>query len=223
LDQCFGRFNKNALTQLLLTGDENANECASAAFQFLVQSGGSVAYLHGATFVYEFIASLCITIFCTFVVDIFLAKWDIFSEPCVSTTAVYCAYIQEKNGTLAAAALVAFIAAFNWMSLWNQTGDVLLYCVAWNRKMHFKGEESGLDEDMMIGSCGEYCPQTLRVLLPPHELSPHFEHGLHAHGVGQVGAIVAAMEHNVTQGDAPSLGIQYTAAGAMNMFSTLNA
>jgi len=77
--------------------------------------------------------------------------------------------------------------------MWNHTSDTLLYCIAWNRRQCFEAHERG--NHAGIGEVSMYCPQTLRNLIPDHELSAHHEHGLHAHGLGQQGAILAAMEH----------------------------
>lgn len=47
----------------------------------------------------------------------------------------------------------------------------------------------------IIGEVNEYAGDCLRFLIPDYERSSEFEHGLHAHGLGQQGAILAAMEH----------------------------
>jgi len=166
----------------------------------LVKAGGSVAHLHGAMLLYELFGSLCITLTCGWVTLILQDKCKLFSEE----TSPY--YIEDKNASVIAAMIVSFAVAWAWMSLWTQAADVLLYCTAWNRRQLHIGEERGLQESEIIEPVTAYCPQTIRQLLPPYEMDPAYEHGLHAHGIGQQGAIIAAMEHgamNAQGGGAP--------------------
>jgi len=205
LEQVFGKYSKNAFTELVLNGQDGFFDCSEAAFRFLVQSGGSIAHLHGAMLLYELFGTLCITLISGWAVWIVQEKVDAFNEPGNSY------YIEDKNASLLACMLIAFIVGTCWMSMWNQTADVLLYCVAWNRRQVHLGEEHGLEEAEMLGEVTEFCPQPLRYLLPPHELEAAYEHGLHAHGIGQQGAILAAMDHgsmNVMQGS--TQGPQYS-------------
>jgi hypothetical protein len=127
-------------------------------------------------------------------------------------------YIEDKTASLFAAMVVAFGVAFAWMSMWNGIADSLLYCVAWNRRQLHEGEEHRIEEEKMIGEVWDYCPQQMRSLLPDHEMEPAAEHGLHAHGMGQNGAILAAMEHGAMNNDgggAPDYSQKF--AGATNM------
>jgi len=189
LEQVFGKYSKNAFTELVLNGRDGFFDCSEAAFRFLVQAGGSIAHLHGAMLLYEFFGTLCITLFCGWIVWIIQEKVDVFSEKGSSY------YIEDKNASLIACMLIAFMIGTCWMSMWNQTADCLLYCVAWNRRQVHLGEEHSLPENEMLGEVKEYCPQEIRYLLPPHEMEAAAEHGLHAHGIGQQDAIMAAMEH----------------------------
>jgi len=193
LEQVFGKYSKNAYTELVLggggDGDAGFLECAEQSFQFLVKSGGSIAYLHGAMLLYELFGSCSITLFCGWMTLIVQDKADMFNE----LTSEY--YIEDKSACAIACMVVAFAVALSWMTAWNQTADVLLYCVAWNRRQLFEGEEHNMEEEELIHEVTYYCPQSVRNLLPAHELEAHAEHGLHAHGLGQQGAILAAMEH----------------------------
>jgi len=200
LEQVFGKYSKNAFTQLVLGGGGEYNnegffECAEQAFQRLVKGGGSVAHLHGAMLLYEIFGCLFITTFCGWTILIVQDKADMFNEK----TSSY--YIEDKNTSAIACMIIAFAMSFAWMSVWGQTADVLLYCVSWNRLQCHEGEEHGMDEESMIGEVKKYCPQSLRYLLPDHEMEAAHEHGLHAHGLGQQGAILAAMEHGAMGGD----------------------
>jgi hypothetical protein len=197
LEQVFGKYSKLAFTELVLNGQDDFFTCAENAFQFLVKAGGSIAHLHGAMLLYEIFGSLCITLFCAWMTLILQDKVDIFNDKDSSY------YIEDKDASVIAASVVALAVAWAWMSLWNQCADVLLYCTAWNRRQFFEGEERGMAHHDLIGAVTDYCPQTIRQMLPAHELSPHMEHGLHAHGIGQQGAIIAAMEHGAMNAGGP--------------------
>jgi hypothetical protein len=189
LDQIFGKYSKNAFTEVVLTGQGGFFANADGSHQFMQASGGSIAYLHGALMLYELFGGLSITLFSTWITMILQAKLPMFSDPTASH------YVEDKNVSSIACALVSFAVAFAWMSMWTQISDTLLYCVAWNRRQEHLGEEAKIPEMRMIEPVDAYCPQGIRSLLPPHELEAHFEHGLHAHGLGAQGAIMAAMDH----------------------------
>jgi len=189
LDQIFGKYSKNAFTELVLTGTGGFLECAESSHQFMHASGGSIAYLHGAMMMYELFGGLSITLLASWVTMILQAKLPMFNDPAGSY------YIEDKNVSSLACTVVAFAVAFAWMSMWTQISDTLLYCTAWNRRQEHLGEEAHLSHAATIEPVTKYCPQGIRSLLPPHELEAHFEHGLHAHGLGAQGAIMAAMDH----------------------------
>jgi len=201
LDQIFGKYSKNAFTELVLTGQGSFFECAESSHQFMHASGGSIAYLHGALFMYELFGGLSITLFSSWVIMILQAKLPMFNDPAGSH------YIEDKNVSSLAATVVSFAVAFAWMSMWSQISDTLLYCTAWNRRQEHLGHENNLSHEQVIQSPTVFCPQGIRSLLPPHELDAHFEHGLHAHGLGQQGAIMAAMDAGHGGGDG---GPQYS-------------
>jgi len=198
LEQIFGKYSKTAFTELVLSGSGDFFSCSDAGFQFLVKSGGSIAHLHGAMLMYELFGSLFITLFCGWMTMIVQDKADMFSK----IESPY--YIEDKNASLIVCMVIAFAVAFSWMCMWNHTADVLLYCVAWNRRQFHEGEEKGLEHTELIGEVSKYCPQTLRYLLPPYEMDAAYEHGLHAHGIGQQGAIIAAMEHGAMNAAGPA-------------------
>jgi len=189
LEQAFGKYSKTAYTELVLNGQDDFFTCSQTAFQFLVQSGGSIAHLHGAMMLYEIFGTLFITLVCGWMTLILQDELDMFNDK----TSSY--YIEDKNASVIAAMIVALAVAWTWMSLWNNTSDVLLYCTAWNRRQQHLGEHRGLPEEEIIKGVAAYAPQTIRQLLPPYEMQAAYEHGLHAHGIGQQGAIIAAMEH----------------------------
>jgi hypothetical protein len=199
MDQAFGKYSKHAFTEMILSGEGDFVACAQNSFDFLVKCGGSLAYLHGAMLMYEFMGCMSITLLTGWIVMICQDKFDYFND--LSSGG----YIEDKTMSTVACCVVAFCVTFAYMSLWNQTADVLLYCVGWNRKMNHLGHEAN-DHHHCLAAPVAWCPQALRYLIPDYELDPAYEHGIHAHGVGQMGAIIAAMEH-----------------GAMNTTATKNA
>jgi len=188
LEQIFGKYSKNAFTEMVLNGEDGFFGCSEAAFEFMEASGGSIAHLHGAMLLYEMFGCGCITLFCGWITMILLHALPMFS---VETNPYY---IEDKLTAVIASMVVAFCVAWAWMSLWNQTADVLLYCTAWNRRQEHLGHENKVPHAEILEGCSEFCPQGMRNILPPHELDPAFEHGIHAHGLGAKGAILAAME-----------------------------
>jgi len=214
LDQVVGKYSKNAFVELVLGGGKSGHNAPSAdklgghfnaaceeSFKFLVTCGGSVAYLHGAMLMYEALGCISITCFCGWTVLVVQDKVDWFNNQGESW------YVEDKNASVAAACVVAFVVSYSWMSLWNQTADVLLYCVAWNRRQLHLGQEFEVDKQTRINEPKKCCPQSLRYLIPEYELEAHYEAGVHAHGVGQMAAIIAAMEHGaLNKTNAPGMG-----------------
>jgi hypothetical protein len=199
LNQVFGKYTYSAIRELVLSGGHNGHnpqglfngffEAATASWDMITKSGGSISLLHGAMTLYEFTCCLFITSFVGWAALIVQDKVDWFNDPADPN------YIENKNASAFACIFIAFSISFSWMSTWNQTSDALLYCVAWNRKQWALGHEFDLSHDEVIKKPSTYCPQQLRYVVPAYELDPHYEHGVHAHGVGQLGTIIATMEH----------------------------
>jgi hypothetical protein len=199
MDQVFGKYCKHAYIQLVLTGGSEGGfmECTDASFQLLTKSGGSLAYLHGSMMLYEIIACLWITVFCGVLGNILVSNWGIF-DPVYGNPMFR---VEDRLWVVGTCSVIAFAIAFAWVSIVNQTADVLLYCVAWNRKNVSHGGHGGHGGGHGHAAPGaleepiKYCPQALRDIIPEYELKSHYEHGIHAHGVGQMSAIIMAMEH----------------------------
>jgi len=188
LEQIFGCFSKDALTEVVLAGDQGFMPCALNSFKFLTKAGGSISHLHGTMMMYEIFGCLFITLFCTWTSLIIQDKVDWFNDPANSH------YIEDKNASAIACGIIGFAISFAYMSTWSQIADTLLYCVAWNRKQEHEGHSN--HEQKPILSVDRYCPQQLRYLLPTHEREAGHEHGLHSHGgMGHAMQIMATMEH----------------------------
>jgi len=187
----FGPFSKDAYTDLVLNGTDGFFTSAFAAAQTVHHAGGTIAVLFGSMMTFEMFGTFFITMTCTWAVMMVQANVGAFNEP----TNKY--YIEDKMASVIASSFIAFAVAYAWMSTWNQTADVLLYCVAWNRHQLHAGEEHKVEHTELIGEVNEFCPQHLRYLIPPAEMEAEHEHGQHAHGMGQAMQMMATMEHQV--------------------------
>jgi hypothetical protein len=217
IDHVFGRFSKTAFTHLVLCGGgedgwQGFTESAEASFSFLIKAGGSIAHLYGSLGLYELFGSLAIALFSTWV-SWFISVADCFHEINAGPNGMNW-QLEDRMATLLACFALAFIIGFSFMSVWSQTGDVLLYCLAWNRRQRHEGEEHRLAKGKIIGEVDDYAGDCLRFLIPPYERGAEFEHGLHAHGLGQQGAILAAMEHGAMNAQGSSAPDYTKAAGA---------
>lgn len=203
LDQAIGKYSKHALNELVLSGGHVGGghghghggggsaflAACQGSYSFLIESGGTVAYLHGAMLMYELMACLAITATVGWSALVVQDKVDWYNDPTDPS------YIEDKTMSTIMCCIIAFMVSFCWMSMWNQTADTLLYTVAWNRRQIHLGEQFDLNHHELIKPPGKCCPQQLRYLLPAYEMEAHYEEGVHAHGVGQMGSIIAAMEH----------------------------
>jgi len=202
-DQVFAKYSKTAFTELALNGGQRGRAtfmtCSSESFDFLVHAGGSIANLYNSMFLYEVFGCFAITTFSGWVCMILQDKLDMFA---IEGQAYY---IEDKNASLITCMIIAFAISFAWMSMWNQSADVLLYNLAWNRNQAHLGHAGDLPHNLVLKDVDMYAPQTLRNIIPDYERETRYEHGLHAHGLGQQGAILAAMEHGAMNsvGNAP--------------------
>jgi len=190
IEQLFGPFSKDAYTDLVLNGSNGFIKCSYTSMVTIHHAGGTIAHLHGSMMMFEMFGTFFITMFCAWVVLIVQDKVDVFNEPTSDH------YIEDKTASALAASLIAFAVAYAWMSTWNQIADVLLYCVAWNRKQLHEGEVHKYEHAELIGDVNEYCPQHLRYLMPEHEREASHEGGHQsAQGMGHAMQILATMEH----------------------------
>merc|ERR1712024_224584 len=64
IDNLVGGYSKNAYVDIALSST-NFCTAASDAFDFIVEAGGIVAFLHGSTVLYEVIGIVCISLICS--------------------------------------------------------------------------------------------------------------------------------------------------------------
>lgn len=189
----FCKYSKMVYTAQVLNGVDDWCEAAQESWRFVSEGGGTLAYLHGAMFIYELFGIICITCVSTLIANIILTSVPAFSNE----DSDY--YIEDRAATLFFAAVISGIIGFAWMMLFNHTSDVLLYCVGWNRWQHHLSHAS--EEDMEVPGdpiwpVKNYCPDKLNFLIPDYERSSEWEHGLHTHGLNQQAMIARSLEQN---------------------------
>jgi len=123
----FGGLSKDAYADVILRGTD-FQEAAGDVQEFVLRSGGVVAFLHGMTSIYEIISVAFITMISTFVAYICMTNIGSFNDPASDL------YIEDPGAMTWLACLISLIISFNWMSLFNNTADTILYTFAWSRK-----------------------------------------------------------------------------------------
>jgi len=189
LDFFFGKWSKMGLTQLVLNGGADNSgyvKSCSDAFELMVNSGGTLAYLHGALIVYEYFGIFLITLFSTAICFILSGSIPWFTDMDGEW------YIEDRTSVCIFCAIISGVISFSCMSLFNNAADVLLFDVTWNRRMHYKNSHENL-------AVTKYAPAGLRALIGEEELKSSYEEGLGAHAPGQVGALQHALEAGALQ------------------------
>lgn len=144
----FGGFSKDAYVDIILNANnwENASEDVQ---EFTLKAGGAVAFLHGMTSIYEMIAIFFVVMLSSFTGYCVMSKVGVFNDD-DSTW-----YIQDPLAMTYLSLVISVVISFNWIALFNNTSDTLLYVFAWARE---KG-------DMEPFTLDKYCPQTLKAIL----------------------------------------------------------
>lgn len=189
MDFFFGKWSKMGLTQMVLNGGDGYSgyvKCCNDAFELMVNSGGTLSYLQGSLIVYEFFGIFCITLFSTLVCLFITGAIPWFADQSSEW------YIEDRMSTCGFCAIIAGVVSFSCMSLFNQTADVLLFDVTWNRRMNYKNHHHN-------HAVTKYAPAGIRALIGDEELKSSYEEGLGAHAPGQVGALQHALEAGVLQ------------------------
>lgn len=157
MEAIFNGFSKSAYTEIVLQSCD-FNTAAERAAEFIMKSGGTIAYLHGACYIYEVFGIVCLTMlgvlafFCCCEFDVFASEDSDWYIPDPLTGGLF-------------AAMVAGFVSFGFMQILTHTADSLMYAFAYNKKLgEFEPEEF---------YPGKYCPGALRYLLQPYELEAH--------------------------------------------------
>jgi len=123
----FGGLSRDAYADVILRATD-FQEAAGDVQEFVLRSGGVVAFLHGMTSIYEIISVSFITMISGFVAFMCMTNIGAFKDPASKF------YIQDPGTMTWLASVISLIIAFNWMSLFNNTADTILYTFAWARK-----------------------------------------------------------------------------------------
>mmetsp|Transcript_169614 Transcript_169614/g.538510 ORF Transcript_169614/g.538510 Transcript_169614/m.538510 type:complete len:753 (+) Transcript_169614:98-2356(+) len=129
LDEFFGRFSKNMLSDVVLRSTDFST-ASSDAYEFVLDAGGVVALLHGGTGNYEVIGVIIITAKCALLNHLLLTKIYTFSSPESNL------YVDEPGMMTLIAAAMACVIASGFMSLFSIASDTLLYTFVFGRKLY---------------------------------------------------------------------------------------
>jgi hypothetical protein len=150
IESTFIGVSKNAYCAMVL-GSTDFWPSAKDAKLMLEDAGGSVAFLHGSTGLYEIIAIVSISAICSVAAMISFTYISCFTDHNNSTW-----FVEDTESMTIAAAAISAIIAYGFMSLFNVTLDALLYVFSWSRKMK-------------IAKNKEVCPLALRSMINPNE------------------------------------------------------
>jgi len=166
MDFVFGKFSKNAYTEIVLTS-QGFCDSARESYDFLTKTGGTFAFLHGACFLYEAFGTFFITLISAGLTLLFATQFDCFSNPTSSW------YVEDPTMMTVFASIISATISLFFMMVFNHTADTLLYAFAFNRKW---------DREEKKHTVEDYCPMSIRYLLPAYELQPAMEDRLEPKG-----------------------------------------
>jgi len=141
LDEFFGRYSKDLYVDVVLRSSD-FHQAANDAFDFITETGGAVALLHGGTAVYELIGVLLITAVCTAFSMFLLSVLPVFANEDGAL------YVSDPSMIHFFVSVLCCMIASAFMSVFNITANTLLYVFAWSRKMY-------------PGNVKEFCPTPL--------------------------------------------------------------
>lgn len=157
----FGGFSRDTYVDLVLRGS-NASGAAGHVQEFILKAGGVIAFMHGMTRIYEIVGVFFLSAVSTLVGFCMMTSMDMFREPTGSN------YIEDPAAMTFLCLLISVLVAFNWMSLFSNTADTLLYCFLWTRKELAKRDTviPPLDhEQCRERNRDKYCPNALLSIL----------------------------------------------------------
>mmetsp|Transcript_51739 Transcript_51739/g.168150 ORF Transcript_51739/g.168150 Transcript_51739/m.168150 type:complete len:662 (+) Transcript_51739:221-2206(+) len=120
LKDIVGFVNKNAYIDMAITSNGFCT-AAQRALQMILELGGAMAVLNGATFVFSFFGVLFITVACAGGSYI-AAGFPPFNDQ--SSTF----FVEDPLALAAVAAVLAFLVALSFMDVLDMASDTLLYC-----------------------------------------------------------------------------------------------
>lgn len=145
LKNVVGFVNKNAYIDMAITSN---SFCAAArrALQMILEIGGAMAILNGATFVFAFFGVLFITSTCAAGVYV-AADFRPFNDPSSAF------FVEDAVAAAVVAAAVGFLVALAFMDILDMASDTLLYCYG---------------GDVQSGKDNHAAPHALQLLLYSH-------------------------------------------------------
>eukprot|EP00928_Gymnodinium_smaydae_P096370 TRINITY_DN849_c1_g1_i1.p1 TRINITY_DN849_c1_g1~~TRINITY_DN849_c1_g1_i1.p1 ORF type:complete len:792 (-),score=101.40 TRINITY_DN849_c1_g1_i1:464-2839(-) len=150
IENTFLGVSKNAYCAIVL-GSVNFWTGAREAKVLLEDAGGSVAFLHGSTGLYELIGVALISLLCG------VSTMLIFTYiPCFTDRTDASWFVEDTSAMVFASTLISGIIAYGFMSLFNITIDAMLYVFAWSRKMK-------------ISKNSRVCPMAMRTMINSSE------------------------------------------------------
>eukprot|EP00928_Gymnodinium_smaydae_P071790 TRINITY_DN55276_c0_g1_i1.p1 TRINITY_DN55276_c0_g1~~TRINITY_DN55276_c0_g1_i1.p1 ORF type:complete len:820 (+),score=135.01 TRINITY_DN55276_c0_g1_i1:73-2460(+) len=138
--------SKNAYCAIVL-GSVDFWPAARDAKTLLEDAGGSVAFLHGSTALYELIGIVLISMICGF--SSMLMFWYI---PCFTDHNNPHWFVEDTQSMVVVSLIVSAIIGYAFMSLFNITLDAMLYTFAWARKMRIADNQ-------------KVCPRALKSMI----------------------------------------------------------
>lgn len=127
LDEFFGRYSKDLYVDVVLRSSD-FHQAANDAYDFITETGGAVALLHGGTAIYELIGVLLITTVCAGVSTFVLRVIPVFSQEGSVL------FVSDPTMIVIFSTAISCLIASAFMSLFNITANTLLFVFAWSRK-----------------------------------------------------------------------------------------
>jgi len=148
----FGGYSKDAYIDIILNASkwEDASE---DVHDFVLKAGGAVAFLHGMTSIYEMIAIFFVVVLSSFTGYCVMSNVATFNDN-ESTW-----YIKDPLAMTYLALVISLVVSFNWIALFNNAADTLLYVFAWAR------EKQGDDDFPELAPPDGVCPESLLSIL----------------------------------------------------------
>eukprot|EP00916_Digyalum_oweni_P006340 GHVL01010922.1.p1 GENE.GHVL01010922.1~~GHVL01010922.1.p1 ORF type:complete len:626 (+),score=50.69 GHVL01010922.1:152-2029(+) len=158
---CFRKFiefvNKNAYIEIVVTSKWFCS-AAQSAFQRLLRAPMTVLLLNGLTTLITCIGAMTIAAGCAGLAYLCFNKINVFNDDSSSW------FVADPNMPSLICGLLAGFISMGFLSVWDQTGDTILYCFLVESEKGLEGEEGGeyTVEDKT------YAPPQLKCLLQDH-------------------------------------------------------
>jgi len=129
--QCCKEFieyiNKNAYIDIAITGNDNFCQACKNVMTILVQQGGAMAILAGATYVFTVFGTVFIALGSSAIAYLIINQGE-YNAGLGSDSGV-----PDKTAVMIVAAAIALTVALSFMGVFDMTADTLLYCFGYDR------------------------------------------------------------------------------------------